>query len=34
MAIRARDGADRDELHAVAELALSDWDNIIRTINQ
>ncbi len=26
MAIRARDGADRDELHAVAEIALFGWD--------
>ena len=28
MAIRARDGADRAELHDVAEIALSAWDNI------
>jgi AcrR family transcriptional regulator len=28
MAIRARDGADRAELKAVAELALTGWDNI------
>ncbi|CDZ30173.1 Transcriptional regulator SocA3 [Neorhizobium galegae bv. officinalis] len=28
MAIRARDGADRAELHDVAEIALSGWDNI------
>jgi AcrR family transcriptional regulator len=34
MAIRARDGADRAELHAVAELALSAWDNITRTVDQ
>lgn len=34
MAIRARDGAERAELHAVAELALSGWDNITRTSDQ
>jgi AcrR family transcriptional regulator len=28
MAIRARDGADRAELHDSAEIALSGWDNI------
>lgn len=28
MAIRARDGADRAELHDVAKIALSGWDNI------
>ncbi|MBA8801339.1 AcrR family transcriptional regulator [Agrobacterium sp. RC10-4-1] len=28
MAIRARDGADRAELHDVAEIAISGWDNI------
>ncbi|WP_440984290.1 TetR/AcrR family transcriptional regulator [Shinella sumterensis] len=28
MAIRARDGADRAELQAVAEIALSGWDNV------
>jgi AcrR family transcriptional regulator len=33
MAIRARDGADRDELHAVAEIALSGWDNITSNID-
>ena len=33
MAIRARDGADRDELHAVAEIALSGWDNITGNID-
>ncbi len=33
MAIRARDGADRDELHAVAEIALSGWDNISGNID-
>lgn len=34
MAIRARDGADRAELHAVAEMAVSGWDNITGTIGQ
>jgi AcrR family transcriptional regulator len=34
MAIRARDGADRAELHAAAEFALSGWDNITGTIGQ
>ncbi|WRW39291.1 TetR/AcrR family transcriptional regulator (plasmid) [Rhizobium indigoferae] len=34
MAIRARDGADRAELHAAAEFALSGWDNITGTIDQ
>lgn len=33
MAIRARDGADRAELHAVAEIALSGWDNITGSID-
>jgi purine nucleoside permease len=33
MAIRARDGADRAELHAVAEIALSGWDNITGNID-
>ena len=28
MAIRARDGADRAELHDVAEIALASWDHI------
>ncbi|MBY5377325.1 TetR/AcrR family transcriptional regulator [Rhizobium leguminosarum] len=28
MAIRARDGADRAELHAIAEMTLAGWDNI------
>lgn len=28
MAIRARDGAERAELHESAEIALSGWDNI------
>lgn len=34
MAIRARDGAERAELHAAAEFALSAWDNITGTIDQ
>ncbi|RCW81195.1 TetR family transcriptional regulator [Phyllobacterium bourgognense] len=34
MAIRARDGADRAELHAVAEIALSGWDNITGNIDR
>lgn len=29
MAIRARDGADRAELQAVAELAIAGWDGIV-----
>jgi AcrR family transcriptional regulator len=29
MAIRARDGADRVELQAVAELAIAGWDGIV-----
>lgn len=29
MAIRARDGADRAELQAVAELAIAGWDSIV-----
>lgn len=33
MAIRARDGADRAELLAVAEIALSSWDNITGNID-
>lgn len=33
MAIRARDGADRAELAAVAEIALSGWDHITATID-
>ncbi|WP_051649950.1 TetR/AcrR family transcriptional regulator [Rhizobium etli] len=33
MAIRARDGADRAELQAVAEIALSGWDNITGNID-
>lgn len=32
MAIRARDGADRSELEAVAEMALAGWDHITGTI--
>ncbi|WP_368517971.1 TetR/AcrR family transcriptional regulator [Rhizobium sp.] len=34
MAIRARDGADRAELHAAAEFALSGWDNITGNVDQ
>ncbi|MGV2068076.1 TetR/AcrR family transcriptional regulator [Agrobacterium sp. 22-226-1] len=34
MAIRARDGADRAELHAVAEIALSGWDAITGNIDR
>lgn len=33
MAIRARDGADRAELAAVAELALAGWDRITAAID-
>jgi len=33
MAIRARDGADRAELEAVAEIALAGWDQITATID-
>jgi AcrR family transcriptional regulator len=29
MAIRARDGADRAELEAVAEIAMAGWDGIV-----
>jgi len=29
MAIRARDGADRSELQAVAEIAMAGWDGIV-----
>jgi AcrR family transcriptional regulator len=29
MAIRARDGADRAELQAVAEIAMAGWDSIV-----
>jgi hypothetical protein len=29
MAIRARDGADRAELQAVAELAIAGWDDMV-----
>ena len=34
MAIRARDGADRAELEAVAEIALAGWDHITTAMNQ
>ena len=30
MAIRARDGADRAELQAVAEIAMAGWDSIVK----
>ncbi|WP_431262416.1 TetR/AcrR family transcriptional regulator [Roseateles chitinivorans] len=30
MAIRARDGADRSELQAVAEIAMAGWDGIVQ----
>lgn len=30
MAIRARDGASREELQAVAEIAMAGWDGIVR----
>lgn len=33
MAIRARDGADRAELAAVAELALAGWDHIAAAVD-
>ncbi|MDQ0133852.1 AcrR family transcriptional regulator [Neorhizobium galegae] len=33
MAIRARDGADRAELEAVAEIALAGWDHITANID-
>lgn len=33
MAIRARDGADRAELAAIAEIALAGWDQITATID-
>lgn len=33
MAIRARDGADRAELEAVAEIALAGWDHITAAID-
>lgn len=33
MSIRARDGADRAELSAVAEIALAGWDQITSTID-
>ena len=34
MAIRARDGADRAELQAVAEIALTGWDQITIKIDR
>ncbi|KGT81723.1 TetR/AcrR family transcriptional regulator [Bradyrhizobium japonicum] len=33
MAIRARDGADRAELEAVAEIALAGWDHITAAVD-
>lgn len=33
MSIRARDGADRAELSAVAEIALAGWNQITATID-
>jgi AcrR family transcriptional regulator len=33
MAIRARDGAERAELHALAAIAISGWDNITGKID-
>jgi AcrR family transcriptional regulator len=30
MAIRARDGAERSELQAVAEIAMAGWDEVVR----
>ncbi|WP_236025070.1 TetR/AcrR family transcriptional regulator [Arenibaculum pallidiluteum] len=30
MAIRARDGADRAELQAVAEIAMAGWDSMVK----
>ena len=30
MAIRARDGAERAELQAIAEMAMAGWDRIVR----
>jgi AcrR family transcriptional regulator len=33
MAIRARDGADRAELEAVAEMALAGWDGVIAAVD-
>lgn len=34
MAIRARDGADRAELQAVAEIALSGWDHAAGSVDR
>ena len=34
MAIRARDGAERVELHAAAEMALSGWENMAGNVDQ
>lgn len=34
MAIRARDGADRAELHAAAEMALSGWESMAGNVDQ
>ncbi|MBW9070138.1 TetR/AcrR family transcriptional regulator [Rhizobium pusense] len=34
MAIRARDGADRAELHAAAEMALSGWETMAGNVDQ
>jgi AcrR family transcriptional regulator len=34
MAIRARDGADRAELQAVAELAMAGWDGIVTSASR
>lgn len=33
LSIRVRDGADRTELEAVAEIALAGWDGIIANID-
>lgn len=34
MAIRARDGAERDELQAVAEIAMGGWDGMVQRSTQ
>jgi hypothetical protein len=34
MAIRARDGASRAELQAVAELAIAGWDGIVTSASR
>ena len=34
MAIRARDGADRAELQAVAEIAMAGWDSIVTSFGR